>query len=203
MHEHNKRKHSSVTDKQQQFSRQQHPTISNSNVQEVSSVTNIQTNNIQTNSSSRNINQQHTQPEQSFSTYDSNYYNYQSPLDPTVSTGWIKNESNNPQLMGHDLPLPQMSTTPGSVMEEDHNVGSLLRLVYPGCPTDQCESSYVNHHEYTAVDHLTGMSSTSQQHSQNIAQRPIHHNANHSLDMMELCPTSASVMPNFSIHDYL
>ena len=34
-------------------------------------------------------------------------------------------------LMGHDLPLPQMSN-PG-VMEEDHNVGSLLRLVY-SCP---------------------------------------------------------------------
>lgn len=38
--------------------------------------------------------------------------------------------------MGHDLPLPQMSATTGhsaTVMEEDHNVGSLLRLVY-SCP---------------------------------------------------------------------
>ena len=38
--------------------------------------------------------------------------------------------------MGHDLPLPQISN---SVMEEDHNVGSLLRLV------DQLEGSEYVH----------------------------------------------------------
>lgn len=63
------------------------------------------------------------QSQPSFSTYDSSYYHYQNCNDPYAKNG-------SSQLLGHDLPLPQMSNP---VMEEDHNVGSLLRLVY-SCP---------------------------------------------------------------------
>ena len=42
--------------------------------------------------------------------------------------------------MGNDLPLPQVSA-PSSVMDEDHNVGSLLRLVY-SCPEPLEHSEY-------------------------------------------------------------
>ena len=53
--------------------------------------------------------------------------------------------------MGHDLPLPQISN---SVMEEDHNVGSLLRLV------DQLEGSEYVHGQSTGQPGSPSLSSS-------------------------------------------
>ena len=74
--------------------------------------------------------------------YDNYYY------QPEVEPFSVKSETKpatpyspapystpHPAVMGHDLPLPQI---PNTIMEEDHNVGSLLRLVY-SCP-DQLEA---------------------------------------------------------------
>lgn len=56
--------------------------------------------------------------------YDTNSYYYPEP---------------HSAVMGHDLPLPQGN---GGIIEEDHNVGSLLRLVY-SCP-DQLDQHHQN-----------------------------------------------------------
>jgi len=176
LHEHNKRKHPSITENSKQSQRQQ--SQFNSQATNTTAPSSVQSNNQQQ--------QQTTQPsvEQSFSTYDSNYYNYRTPSVGTTTDQYIKNENNNPQLMGHDLPLPQMS--------EDHNVGSLLRMVYP---SDQLEQNHPGavpnvHHEYTHQPNQN----TQRPHSQ------VHHS--YSSDMVELIPTSA--MPvDFSALDYL
>ena len=175
LHEHNKRKHPSETEQQSPKQPQRQPQFTSE------SPNNTRLSIDQ--SSNPDLPRLHQQPqptseEQSFSAYDSNYYSYQNPAE--TGDQYIKNETNNPQLMGHDLPLPQMS--------EDHNVGSLLRMVYPGCP-DQLEQNHNStapnvHHEYT------------QQPNQN-THRQDHHG--YTSDMMEFSP--APIPVDFSALD--
>ena len=90
--------------------------------------------------------QPHQVPQQQYNNnipYDNYYYH---PVEPfTVKTENAPKTpypptTPHPAVMGHDLPLPQISNP---VMEEDHNVGSLLRLVY-SCP-DQLEGQEYAH----------------------------------------------------------
>lgn len=48
--------------------------------------------------------------------------------------------------MGNDLPLPQVSAPSSVIMDEDHNVGSLLRLVY-SCPDQLEQNEYHANHQ--------------------------------------------------------
>lgn len=73
--------------------------------------------------------------QQSFSTYDSNYYNY--PVD-----NYVKNEV----MVGHDLPLPQVQN-----QYEDANVGSLLRLVYSDPESQNVQNCHELMADYSAV----------------------------------------------------
>ena len=97
------------------------------------------------------LNQVQQQP--SFSTYDSNYYTNYPTNDP-----YVKNEL----MHGHDLPLPNASTN----FEDDHNVGSLLRLVY-SCP-DQLENSHSLQHQSSqnTVEYIQNTSSANAAQSQ-------------------------------------
>lgn len=119
-----------------------------------------------------------SEPPQSFSTYDSSYYNYSNTSTTPSEDSYVKNEL----MVGHDLPLPQMSTNNNpSVMEEDHNVGSLLRLVY-SCP-DQLD----HHHQTSQSEYI--------QQSQNTSSNTANNN-----DLMEYA--TAPILDGISL-DYL